>query len=98
MLSGQPPVTDRVLGLLAQTMGQFDDAVAHLEDALTFCRGEYRPELANTSCECAELLLQRDAAGDRQRASELLDESLALAGELSMRPLEGRVRAVQRTV
>jgi tetratricopeptide (TPR) repeat protein len=38
---------DRVLGLLAQTMGKLDVAVAHFEEALTFCRrAGYKPEYA----------------------------------------------------
>ena len=38
---------DDILGLLAQTMGNFDDAQTHFEDALAFCRKVgYRPELA----------------------------------------------------
>ena len=38
---------DHVLGLLAQTMGNLDQAMVHFEDALTFCRkAGYRPELA----------------------------------------------------
>ena len=40
---------DRLLGLLAQTMGIPDLAAEHFEDALAFCRnGGYRPELAWT--------------------------------------------------
>ena len=31
-------VGDRVLGLLARTMGDLDQATAHFEDALAFCR------------------------------------------------------------
>ena len=38
---------DRLLDLLSQTMGDSDQAGAHFEDALTFCRkAGYRPELA----------------------------------------------------
>ena len=38
---------DRLLGLLSHTIGELDQAVAHFEDALTFCRkAGYRPELA----------------------------------------------------
>ena len=29
---------DRVLGLLSQTMGNLDQATAHFEDAVAFCR------------------------------------------------------------
>ena len=52
---------DRVLGLLAQAMGRMDQAAAHFEDALVFCRkAGYRPELAWTCCDYADTLLQRN--------------------------------------
>ena len=85
---------DRVLGLLAQTMGNLDQASSHFEDALTFCRkAGYRPELAWTCCDYADGLLQRSSPGDRERAKFLLNESLAISRELGMRPLVQRVAA-----
>ena len=85
-------VTDRLLGLLAQTMGKLDDAMAHFEDALTFRRkAGYRPELTWTCCDYADTLLQREGDGDREKAMSLLDESLAISTELGMRPLMKRV-------
>ena len=85
-------VTDHLLGHLAQTMGNLDQAVAHFEDALTFCRkAGYRPELAWTCCDYADTLLQRDNSDDREKATSLLDESLAISSELGMRPLMERV-------
>jgi DNA-binding NarL/FixJ family response regulator len=51
---------DRLLGLLAQTMDNLDIAAAHFEDALAFCRrAGYRPELAWTCYDYADLLLAR---------------------------------------
>ena len=83
---------DRLLGLLAQTMGKLDEAMAHFEDALAFCRkAGYRPELAWTCCDYADMLRERDAEGDRAKAIALLDESLAISSELGMRPLMERV-------
>jgi predicted ATPase len=95
---------DHLLGLLAQTMGQLDRAVEHFEDALAFCRkAGYRPELAWTCCDYADMLLQRVGAqhaaplqpshtpGNRARAMALLDEALAISSELGMRPLMERV-------
>ena len=36
---------DRVLGLLAQSMGDLDQAASHFEDAVEFCRESgYRPQ------------------------------------------------------
>ena len=83
---------DRLLGLLAYTMGDPDRATSHFEDALAFCRkAGYWPELAWTSCDYAEMLLERDNEGDRTKAMSLLDESLAVSSELGMRPLMERV-------
>ncbi len=87
---------DRLLGLLSQTMGKMDQATSHFEDALVFCRkAGYQPELAWTSCDYAETLLQRNASGDRAKAGALLDESLAISTELGMRPMMERVAGLQ---
>ena len=85
---------DHVLGLLAQTMANLDQAVAHFEDALAFCRkAGYRPELAWTCYDYADTLFQRGVSGDREKAISLLDESLAISTELGMRPLTEKVTA-----
>ena len=61
---------DRLLGLLSQTMGKPDQAAAHFEDAMAFCRkAGYRPELAWTCCDYADMLRERDAEGDRATLS-----------------------------
>ena len=68
------PCVTVVLGLLSQTMGNLDQAVDHFEDALVFCRkGGYRPELAWTCCDYADMLRERDSEGDRAKAISLLD-------------------------
>ena len=83
---------DRVLGLLAQTMGNLDQAISHFEDGLAFCRkAGYRPELAWTYCDYADMLLERHGDGDRARAITMLDESLAISSVLGVRPLMERV-------
>jgi len=83
---------DRLLGMLAQTMGNLDQAANHFEDAVAFCRkAGYRPELAWTCCDYSDTLRDRDAEGDRAKAIALLDESLAISSELGMRPLMERV-------
>ena len=80
------------MGLLAHTIGKLDDAAAHFEESLGFCRkAGYRPELGLTCCDYAETLLKRDNSGDRERATVLLDESLQISRELGMRPLMERV-------
>ena len=76
---------DRVLGLLAQTMGNFDDAQTHFEDAMAFCRkAGYRPELAWS---CYDYAALRGALGERENALALSDEALSISTELGMRPL-----------
>ncbi len=83
---------DRILGLLAHTMGNLDQAVDHYEDALAFCRkAGYRPELAWTCCDYADTLRERNGDGDSAKAMSMLDESLAISSELGMRPLMERV-------
>ena len=96
---------DRLLGLLAHTMGKPDEAAAHFEDALAFCRkAGYRPELAWSLFDYADLLLHPvgahgraplqsapTTATDREKAVALMDESLAISRELRMRPLMERV-------
>ena len=83
---------DRLLGLLSQTMGKLDQAETNFEDALAFCRkAGYRPELAWSCCDYADMLKERDADGDGAKAMALLDESLAISSELGMRPLMERV-------
>ena len=73
-------------------MGNPDQAAANFEDALAFCRkAGYRPELAWTCCDYADMLKERDGEGDRTKAITLLDESLEISNELGMRPLMERV-------
>ena len=96
---------DRLLGLLSQTMSNPEQAAVHFEDALAFCRkAGYRPDLAWSCCDYADLLLQRASAEegrggsrtaptdhDRAKPMSLLEESLAISSELGMRPLVERV-------
>ena len=85
---------DRLLGLLSQTTGNPDQAAAHFEDALTFCRqAGYRPELAWSCSDYADLLQEQDGDENRAKAMSLLDESLTITSELGMRPLMERALA-----
>jgi DNA-binding CsgD family transcriptional regulator len=94
---------DRLLALLAQTMGQADKTAAHFEDALAFSRkAGYRPELAWTCQDYANMLINPVGAhgraplpGDRWKAISLLEEALAITQELGMRPLMEKVVALQ---
>ena len=89
---------DRLLGLLSQTTGDLNQAMAHFEDALAFCgKAGYRPELAWSCCDYADAMLDPTVSSrqttweSRQNAISLLDESLAISSELGMRPLMERV-------
>jgi DNA-binding CsgD family transcriptional regulator len=93
---------DRLMGLLAHTMGNLDQAASHFEDALAFCRQEgFQPELAWTCHDYAETLLVGaqhavPLPDARARAMSLLDEALAISTELGMKPLMERVQALQQ--
>ena len=61
--------------LLAQTVGNLDDAQTHFEGSLELRRKSgYRPELAWSLCDYADVLLERDDKGDKAQAMSLLDE------------------------
>jgi len=86
---------DLLLGLLAQTIGNLDDAQTHFEGALAFTRkAGYQTELAWSLCDYVDMLLHRNAEGDRERATAHLDESLAISNELGMKPLIERLEAL----
>ncbi len=79
-------------GMLVHSLGRHDVAQTHLEDALAFCRkAGYRPELAWSLCDYADMLLERNNEDDRRKAMQHLDESLQISTELGMRPLMERV-------
>jgi DNA-binding NarL/FixJ family response regulator len=87
---------DHLLGLLSLTMGKPEQAMLHFEDALAFChKSGYRPELAWTCYDYADLLLSRRSPGDWQKAISLLEEALAISTDLGMRPLRERVATLQ---
>ena len=90
---------DRILGLLAGTIGKLDAAVEHFERALEVC--EYigcRPKLGWTHRDYAELLLRRDGTGDKAKALSLIRDGLALAQEFAMRPLAERLNELHSRV
>jgi len=73
----------RVLGLLAATFGDTEAAATHFEDSLAFAeKAGYVRETVWTQMEYAEVLLDRDEPGDREKAIELQDEALAITQEL----------------
>ncbi|MFQ5593938.1 MAG: AAA family ATPase [Anaerolineae bacterium] len=87
--------TSRYLGLLAATMSRWEEAERHFEDALEMnARMGARPWLAHTQHQYAAMLLARGQAGDRARATSLLDQALATAGELGMQALVEKVETL----
>jgi DNA-binding CsgD family transcriptional regulator len=88
-----PLSIDRVLGDLAQIMGNSDDASLHFEEAVATCRkGDYRTELAWSLHDYAAL---RHAQGEREAALVLLDEALSISSALGMRPLMEKAIALK---
>jgi hypothetical protein len=92
----------RYLGALATTLGRWDEAAQHFEDALAMnARMEAWPWLAHTQYQYAIMLLARDQSGDpstgsgqaSEKARELLKAALITARELGMRALEERLTA-----
>lgn len=87
---------DRVLGILAHTMGDMDQAADHFEDAIAICRNAgYRPELAWTCHDYAKTLLERGGQVHRTKATSLLDEAAAISIGLGMKPLMARIATLQ---
>ncbi|PWU24809.1 MAG: hypothetical protein C5B48_04470, partial [Candidatus Rokuibacteriota bacterium] len=85
----------RYLGLLASTLGHFDDAERHFEAALEMNeRMGARPWVAHTDHDYARVLLARGAEDDETKAIELLRAALTTARELGMEPLAGTVSAL----
>jgi DNA-binding CsgD family transcriptional regulator len=92
----------RLLGLLARTFEQPQTAAVHFEDALGLCReAGYRPELAWVCYEYAGLLLEASSntspqeADYLERGMSLLEEGLAVAEELGMKPLLKRMSSLK---
>lgn len=83
----------RSLGLLATLLSRWDEAARHFEAALAMnARMGARPWVARTRHDYARMLLDRSAAGDRERALELLRAAIATAEELGMVALRRRAK------
>jgi DNA-binding CsgD family transcriptional regulator len=84
---------DRYLGMLAATLGEWEQATHHFERALVLNRQMGAMTwLAHTAYEYGRMLLRRGS--DRDRAEELLGEAGRLAEEIGMAALLGRLRAL----
>jgi DNA-binding CsgD family transcriptional regulator len=77
--------TSRYLGMLATTLGRFDDAERHFDDSdVMNARLGARPLLTHTKVDRARLRLARRARGDLRRARLLLEEAAAAFEGLEM--------------
>jgi hypothetical protein len=85
------PSADRVLGCLARTVGNLNEARAHFEDAIAFCRSW-------TLYNYAEVLVESDQPPDILRAVTLLDEALTISVDCSMRPLIDRIQHLRQRI
>jgi tetratricopeptide (TPR) repeat protein len=87
----------RFLGQLAATMGRWQEAESHFDQALAMnARMGAKPWLAHTQFQYATMLLARSAPGDVERAKILLEEASTIARQLGMRSLETRTSDVSR--
>ena len=92
----------RALGVAAQTCGQLDLAVTHLQAAVAAsARLGHRPAALQARAELGIAYVQRGEAGDAQRGRALLQEAMAEADTLGMTGLVARWQAalakVERT-
>ena len=75
----------RYLGLLAATLGRWNESVEHFEDALAMNdRMGLRPWLAHTQQDYARILAARDDRGDRERALDVIGQARTTYRELTM--------------
>ncbi len=77
----------QVFGPALHTLGRLDEAASVFEAGLEFCRklGD-RPGIVWLNTDYAEMLLDRNVSGDREKAVILVDEATAVATELGMKP------------
>jgi len=84
------------LGVMATSLGRYDDAVAHFERALTMETAMASPPwIANTQYEYALMLRARNHAADQTRATELAERAAITAEELGMCRLLDKAQALQ---
>jgi len=85
------------LGLLASTMGRWDDAARHFEDAIAMNRRMgMRPWVAQFQWEYGVMLVSRGPAGDQELARALLEEAAAAARDMGLRVLEDETTTLLR--
>jgi tetratricopeptide (TPR) repeat protein len=86
---------DHYLGMLATTLGRFDEAGAHFSAGETTYRRMRAPAwLARTHLEWARMLLNRNEPGDAGQARQRLGQALETARELGLGNVERRAVAL----
>jgi tetratricopeptide (TPR) repeat protein len=86
----------RSLGVLAASIGRYDDAQRHFEDAVAMnMRTGGRPWLAQTQCDYARVLLERGDPGDGDHALELLTACRETAHDLGAEGLLSKAKALE---
>ena len=94
--AGSNGPVDRILGLLAGTTGDHEQAIEHLEDAVEIATGMGdRPATAISRVDLAKALLARDGPGDRERALEVVSEAIGPAREMGARWIVERALALR---
>ena len=90
---------DRHLGAIAAAMSRWGDAERHFEAALRENeRLGFRPWLAWTRYQYAQMLAGGDAPGARERAGELLTGAAELASELRLDGLQRRIAELSESI
>ena len=83
------------LGLLATTLGRYEEADQHFHDALAIHERIGAPHfVARTRLEKAAMLLRRRGPGDDEQARNLLGQALSTARELGLLNVERRAGAL----
>jgi transcriptional regulator with XRE-family HTH domain/tetratricopeptide (TPR) repeat protein len=84
------------LGLLATTLGRWNEAMAHFEDALAaLARIAAAPFGARTQYAFADMLIRRGEEGDQERALELIGQAMDTTQELGMTRLAEQALALK---
>jgi tetratricopeptide (TPR) repeat protein len=87
----------RYLGLLATTLGRWEEAERHFDAALEMNTNMgARPWLAHTQRDYSAMLLTRDAPGDKQRAQSLRSSAVAAYRELGMHAALAKVQRLEK--
>jgi class 3 adenylate cyclase len=91
-----PTLVPRVIAMLDAASGRWDDATAYFEKALSLARRlGYRLELAATLFWYAKMRLARDAPGDAEAATAMLNEALQLYQDMGLPQRAEKVLAVK---